>query len=358
MGLDPRYRGSTVKLYVSALRKYELDHATVGLPLHSPRITAIVEGIRRKKGVENDGAPTPKKKGLTIDMLVQIEAQALDQGTLRTFEDKLFFAATTVGVAGLFRSGDYIDCGGTQHKSSIMRVGDVSFFSSAQPNSSLTVVEALRLPDRVHHILIRLRRSKTDQRSVGTDVYIMGVPVRALMDYLSCFRETRGVYETLFIDRYGANLTKVTLVGMLREKLEAVGMEKEEARKFAGHCFRRGGAKHLDHHGNDVVKIAGRWDSEAHCAYHDDVEAKLKAAELAGQPSWVGRGDLGGEGIGVMNKFNSSNTNTEITQQQETKRKTKKPQNKKRTKKASSSSIPSSGDGASLRQINSISRKR
>jgi hypothetical protein len=103
-GLDPRYRGSTVKLYVSALRKYELDHATVGLPLHSPRITAIVEGIRRKKGVENDGAPTPKKKGLTIDMLVQIEAQALDQGTLRTFEDKLFFAATTVGVAGLFRS--------------------------------------------------------------------------------------------------------------------------------------------------------------------------------------------------------------------------------------------------------------
>jgi len=60
----------------------------------------------------------------------------------------------------------------------------------------------------------------------------------------------------------------------------------------------------------------------------------------------------GGEGIGVMNKFNSSNTNTEITQQQETKRKTKKPQNKKRTKKASSSSsIPSSGDGASLRQL-------
>ena len=58
----------------------------------------------------------------------------------------------------------------------------------------------------------------------------------------------------------------------------------------------------------------------------------------------------GGEGIGVMNKFNSSNTNTEITQQQETKRKTKKHQNKKRTKKASSSSIPSSGDGASLRQ--------
>jgi len=43
---------------------------------------------------------------------------------------------------------------------------------------------------------------------------------------------------------------------------------------------------------------------------------------------------LGGEGIGVMNKFNSSNT--EITQPQET----KKP--KKRTKKASSSSsIPS-----------------
>jgi hypothetical protein len=294
MGLDDNYRWSTINTYIAALRKYESNHGTASSPLHASDVSTLLEGVHRDKGERESKIPIPEKKSLTLDMLIEIEQTVLTQGAQRTYEDKLFLAAAAMGVSGLIRSGDYIDCGGAQHKASLVRMGDLSFFSSEQKDSRMSLEAAVQSQNSVNHAVLRLRRSKTDQRSVGADVFLMGFPVRALLEYIECFKTTRSVEETLFVDKRGSNFTRSSLVTMLRLHLVATGMPEVDAKQFSGHCFRRGGAVHLDDEGDDVVKTAGRWTSSSHKVYHPNRKAKMNVATLAGRPS--GRGGLGGEG--------------------------------------------------------------
>ena len=305
MGMEQTHRWKTINGYTTALKKYERDHDTKDLPLHSRTMFAVLEGIRRKKGKEVQ-EPKPERKSLTLDMIVSIDKIALSQGKDRTYEDKLFLSAATMGVGGCLRSNNLVDCGGTQAKDEILRMDDIIFMSSEYKDSAMKWEEAIRHPQRVHNATIRLRRSKTDQRGDGTDVFIMGYPLMALLDYLSCFSQERQVEQILFVDSQNHNLTRTHLVSTLRSHLITIGLPSEEAVRFAGHCFRRGGCEHLDIYGNEVVTTAGRFRSKAHVVYHEDRHHKMKATELAGRPH--GRGGLGGgRGIPLQDQYPNAN---------------------------------------------------
>ena len=235
--VDQGLKWKSISLYFTALRRYEADHNTAGTPLQSHRITSLLEGIRRDKGDAAPDAVKDPRRPFTADLLWSIEQKCLGLREGRSYEEKLFMAAASVGVGGLLRANEFVSVGPTQRKDAILLIANIKFFGALEEGSGISMSSALARPRTVDHCVLRLRCSKTDQRKRGQDKYLAGKTVEALLDYLACHPRAMDSGSVLFVHRDGTSLTNKELVTMMRAHLRRLGLPEEEVCEYTGHSF-------------------------------------------------------------------------------------------------------------------------
>jgi site-specific recombinase XerD len=179
----------------------------------------------------------------------------------------MIWAAMTMAVFGLFRSGE-IALDNREPHSSRRRLlaSDLTFASS--------------VAGRV--MLVRLKISKVDTCAAGSTVTIGETrssicPISAMETYLRIRRAHQGLIggsESLFIFSDGATLRRYQLTTFLRAFLTRLGID---ARLFAGHSFRIGGATALARAGAPahIIQRMGRWSSDAYKTYIRTASSEL-----------------------------------------------------------------------------------
>jgi integrase len=178
-----------------------------------------------------------------------------------------------------------VEAGPTQRKEAILRLGNLRFFLEVSQGKydEVPLEVALERRKKIHHCILHLKCSKTDQRRKGADVVLAARIVEILLDYLLWQPNIDDKHSALFVHQDGSSLRKQELVSLMRAHLTKFGFSPAKVKRFTGHSFRKGGAVSLDDEGDDVVKMMGRWKSSAHLRYHSQEHGKLKAAMLLGR---------------------------------------------------------------------------
>lgn len=173
-------------------------------PALSEIVKATLQGIRRTKG----GA----QRRVTPVLLHDVRAMVRKLKGIKGVRDK---ALLLTGFAGAFRRSELVS----------IRIEDIQFVGEG--------------------MVIRLRRSKTDQTGKGRDIAIPAMrgtccPVKAVMKWLKQSGIKSGA---LFrrVDRYGyvdeLGLTPQSVALIVKERATAIGLD---ARDFSGHSLRAG----------------------------------------------------------------------------------------------------------------------
>ena len=225
-----RLKVASLALALSAIRAAHFD-AGLADPAANPEVRTIWEGIRRTHGAaQRCAAP------LTGDAVRSIVAALSKQASRRSARDR---ALVLVGFGGAFRRSELV----------ALDVGDLTF-------------------DPVRGVVVRVRRSKTDQLGEGADVAIpFGsqpevCPVRAL----EAWRVASGVEEgALFraVDRHGkvgGRLDGRDVARTLKELAARAGLASA---LVSGHSLRAGLATSaaLAGHSDRAIMAQGRWKS-------------------------------------------------------------------------------------------------
>lgn len=179
----------------------EKRHAS---PANSEIVKATLHGIRR--------TTEQQQKRAAPALYQQIKEMVKGLKGARGLRDK---ALLLVGFAGAFRRSELVS----------IQVKDVRFVEEG--------------------IVIRLRRSKTDQCGAGRDVaipYMRGTycPVRAVKDWLELAEIECGPLF-LRVDRYGCisatGLSPQSVALIVKQRAEAIGLN---SKKYSGHSLRAG----------------------------------------------------------------------------------------------------------------------
>ena len=196
-----------VATLVRRLASISKAHAIAGFlsPTGSPLVRATLRGIRRRNG----SAQRQAKPLLRDDLFAVLSAMG---GTQKDIRDR---ALLLIGFAGGFRRSELVGL-------------DVEDFETVR-----------------HGLVIKLRRSKTDQAGEGRRIGIpfgrtRWCPVLALKEWLELSRHVSGpVFRS--ISRHGEvksnRLSGEAVAIVLRERLAAAGYDPEG---FSGHSLRSG----------------------------------------------------------------------------------------------------------------------
>jgi hypothetical protein len=172
----------------------------------------------------------------------------------------MLWAAMTLAVAGLLRSGE---------------------FTAVRGTSSLRM-DALRIDKQKSSMLLTLPRDKTSSSPVPIHIaatHTATCPVKAMVQYLAYWRNIQPD-APLFEWSNGHPLSQRSLVINMQQMLKAAGVPNAE--QYTGHSFRRGGATALanSHTSMHVLKKAGRWTSNAAQLYIDTSVQDVAAAQV------------------------------------------------------------------------------
>ncbi len=222
---------ATLSLALSAIRAAHRD-ANLPDPADAAEVRTIWAGIRRTHGTaQRRAAP------LTAEAIRAISSQ-LRSGPLRATRDR---AMILFGFAGAFRRSELV----------ALDVADVTF----KPGRGL---------------VIRVKRSKTDQTGAGAEVAIpfgsdaIQCPVRALQAWLAAGKVTEGpVFRS--VDRYsnvGGRLDGRDVARIVKAAAERAGID---ATLVSGHSLRSGLATSAALAGKSdrAIMAQGRWRSRA-----------------------------------------------------------------------------------------------
>lgn len=173
-------------------------------PVQSDMVKATLQGIRRTTGhVQRRVRPT---------LLPQIQAMVKEVTGMKGGRDK---ALLLIGFCGAFRRSELVS----------ICVDDVQFVTEG--------------------VVIRIRRSKTDQTGQGREIAIPAMrgkycPVKALKDWLAHSGISEGA---LFrgVNRHGQvmdhGLSPQSVALIVKERVAAIGLD---AKQFSGHSLRAG----------------------------------------------------------------------------------------------------------------------
>lgn len=222
---------ATLSLALSAIRAAHRD-ANFPDPADTVEVRTVWEGIRRTHGTaQRRAAP------LSAGDIAKISAK-LRSGTPRTARDR---AMILVGFAGAFRRSELV----------ALDVADLTFKPA-------------------HGLVVRVKRSKTDQNAAGADVAIpFGsnsslCPVQALRAWLAAGSVTEGpVFRS--IDRHGnlgGRLDGRDVARIVKAAAERAGLD---ATLVSGHSLRAGLATSAALAGKSdrAIMAQGRWRSRA-----------------------------------------------------------------------------------------------
>ena len=164
----------------------------------------------------------------------------------------MLWAAFCLAFFGFMHSGEFTSPLSHDLDACTLSVADVAI-DSRHNRRILTVV---------------IRRSKTDQARIGTNLYLGRTgttlcPVSAVLAYLAIRPPTPG---PLFVFQDGNPLTRDKLVSQMRDALSQLGIDSTN---FSGHSFRIGAATTAAKVGfeDSFIQSLGRWKSNAFTAY-------------------------------------------------------------------------------------------
>lgn len=248
----------TIRSYLCAIRFVQIR---AGLPDPTcsppPKLPYVLKGIQKLSPQHSRSQRLP----ITPNLLQQIHSLWSKQPL--TFDKVMLWAAFCTGFFGFMRAGEF--------------TADVTECFSEQPHLATRDV-AVDSHENPQIITIHLRRSKTDQFSKGTHIYLGRTqstlcPVAAMLAYLVIRPSTAG---PLFIFQNGSPLTRKKLVDHLRQAISQLGLD---ASGYSGHSFRIGAASTAATVGiNDsAIQLLGRWKSPAFLAYIRSPKTQLMA---------------------------------------------------------------------------------
>lgn len=257
---------TTIKSYLSGIR----HHFVIGTgrdPLTRSsgimdRLYLVLRAIKRQQ------APRPKtRRPITAPILRDLVRYLGTKSLFGLFTDAMMAAAITMAFFGFLRAGEF--CITDTSHSEFLSASDIHW----EPDYT--------------GFTIHLQRSKTDPFRQGVDIFITALgpdnilcPVKHMERYMTLRRYSEmPLSGPLFI--YDAKaLTREKFVVFIRRLLARAG---HDPGPFSGHSFRAGAATSCadidiqDH----VIKMLGRWRSDAYQRYVSTSRESITRAQLA-----------------------------------------------------------------------------
>lgn len=255
MHLADRLAYTTVVQYLNIIKLIHREQECPDPTTHF-NVKCVLQGIKRC-----NQAQVVRKMPITPELLNQIYS-CLD---MTRIHDTAVWAAALVSFYGMFR------------RSNVTAQSTTSF----DPRKCLTRGDVEIARDSV---VIKIRWSKTIQFGER----VLKVPLPRLFGQPLCpvaavthhFALTPGVPPSgpAFVSQTATNSFPLTATAFVKRVKECLETKGYNAREYAGHSFRRGGASYAHQQGIPLhtIKTIGDWRSDAYMAYVFDDFRSLK----------------------------------------------------------------------------------
>ncbi|XP_021355998.1 uncharacterized protein LOC110452048 [Mizuhopecten yessoensis] len=136
------------------------------------------------------------------------------------------------------------------------------------------------------HVLLNLKKSKTDPFREGVTLKLFKngseiCPYVACCKYMAARQcQNPAPDDPLFVIASGQALTRTVFIARFRHVLECLGINSD---CYNGHSFRIGAAttSSLVYLPDHLIKVLGRWSSDAYCRYIRTPNSSIREAQIA-----------------------------------------------------------------------------
>jgi hypothetical protein len=217
----------------------------------------VLTGIKRRQPYRESS----QARLITLDILEKAFTTNTDL-SIMTANQKIdeinTVAAATIAYAGFLRSGEFT------YEAKDLR-NKRAFQNTSLLRSDIT------FSDLDEHVILSLKRSKTDYDHVGVDIIIAatGTPTCPVQALRRLFEEDSQPIDSPLFRLSSRPLSYRKFVSTVRQRLQESGIADSE--EYSGHIFRRGAATQAKANGmlNEDIQRLGRWSSEAFRRYID-----------------------------------------------------------------------------------------
>ncbi|XP_063402881.1 uncharacterized protein LOC134686948 [Mytilus trossulus] len=249
---------STIKLYLCGIR-FKCLELNINYPdlTKLRRLKAILNGVKRTYKTN----PKPRYP-ITFDILQKV-CLWLRQNS--SYENLLLETMCTVAFFGFLRCGEFT----------------VDSCGNFDPAFNLCISDITILSDSIH---LKLKISKTDPFRQGVTIKLFETGTEICPHRICClymnnrFQRNPSPETPLFVDLTGAAVTRAKFLSLFKHALDSLGIDSTY---YSGHSFRIGaattaGSVQVEDH---LIKVMGRWSSDAYCRYIKISESDLKRAQ-------------------------------------------------------------------------------
>lgn len=257
---------STIKCYLSGIRFHFI--VSVGInPFKEgggtlERLQIILRAVKKCQ------IPRPVKRlPITAPIITDMLRVLTGSPTFGLAQDAMLAASITTAFFGFLRCGEFC-------------------MSNTNSGNFLAANDILWEPGYDGYTL-RLRASKTDPFRKGVDIYISALgmdnelcPARHLKRYWLLRKCSKVPMSGPLFLTGDCALTRDCFINMTRSILQKAGYD---SRSFSGHSYRAGGASSCSRANiqDHLIKVLGRWKSDAYQRYISISRETIKRAQLA-----------------------------------------------------------------------------
>ena len=260
---DERVPPKAVKAYVGRLKSSCIDRGYSDLTVfNDDTVERVYRGIKGMRGEGVNRERKPRTRDVLLDVLSTFNTSTREGATLH--------ASFCLAFAGFLRAGEFT----------------YSAKDRTSPNFGqwfVTRSSIILFDDRLE---LTLPSSKTDPFRNGVTLHIAatndaGCPVASLRHLYQNF--PAAPFGPLFETAPDRAFTSTLVISELRAKLKSLGYEGH----YSGHSFRRGAATEARNVGlpDELIKLLGRWKSEAYLRYIEVEKAHILQASRLHQGS-------------------------------------------------------------------------
>lgn len=267
----------TVRTYLYGLASWHVEEGHPSPLYTSHHVWRCWKGMKRWKGEGGKRIRLP----ITTSLLNQIKLRMrLDSSE----QDRLMWAAFTLGAYGLLRLGEFTIRSNKDDR--VLRWRHIDWYTAS--GTRVALVNG-KVSDQAEEYRVLLEASKTDPFRKGVTIRILApTAVHAMKSYcnklIGPIAFNAPVFNNATSKNEWAPLHRDAVVKSIQLHLSALGKESSH---YIGHSFRKGGAQSLAEAGvsSDVIQAMGRWSSDCYKLYISTPQHAITAAGLALEPS-------------------------------------------------------------------------
>lgn len=253
----------TIRVYLHGVGTTHVELGCAN-PLEARIVWRMFTAVKRLQGAQ----ASKQKLPITAELLLQLERWQ----TVSTVPGLALRAAMWLGTCGLLRSGEFAIRNRSSNR--LLRRHLEFLDAEMQPLTGSSSWQ------RAACMRVHIAASKTDPFKQGADVLVSNAhAISAMAEYLQARGNTLPD-APLFCNERAGPLEVGQLIKHMQMLLQQAGVA--DARRYAGHSFRRGGATslHLAGVADSLIRVMGRWKSFAFARYIDVPFSRIIAAGL------------------------------------------------------------------------------